>query len=199
MDALAGRDHARQFRLSQPAHIVGEDARRIHHHMCRDLHALARLAVDRDHTISKAIRAPGDLHHRCVVEQDGALISSRVGQVDQQASVIELAVVVDDPAAEPLGLDSGQPLQSLFARKQARLAKTIFAREQVINLHADAVERSFPPGIVGHDEAQIVDQVGSVLAQQAAFLQSLHHQRHISLLQIADAAVDQLGAPARRS
>ncbi len=38
VNALAGRDHACQIRLSQPAHIVGENACRIHHHMRRELH-----------------------------------------------------------------------------------------------------------------------------------------------------------------
>src|ERR1700689_2161427 len=102
--------------------------------------------------------------------------------MDEQTRVIKLAVVVDDAAAESVGLDSGQPLQRVFPREQARFAKTIFAREQVIDLHTYAVERSFPPGIVGHDEAQIMDQMGSVLAQQSAFLQGFHHQRYVSLL-----------------
>ena len=43
---------------------------------------------------------------------------------------------------------------------------------------------------------EIVHEVRRILAQQAALLQRLHHQRDVALLQIAHAAVDQLGGAA---
>ena len=42
-----------------------------------------------------------------------------------------------------------------------------------------------------------MDQVRGVLQEQATLLQRFHYERDIALLQVAHAAVDQLGAAAR--
>ena len=39
----------------------------------------------------------------------------------------------------------------------------------------------------------------SVLSKQTALLERLHHQRDVALFEVADAAVHELGAPARRA
>ena len=76
------------------------------------------------------------------------------------------------------------------------MPKAIFAGEHVVDLHADAVERRFPPDIIGHDKGQIVDQMRGVLAENAAFLEGFHHQGDVALLEIAHAAVNELGGSA---
>ena len=71
--------------------------------------------------------------------------------------------------------------------------------EQVVELQAGAIERRLPPVVVRHHEAEIADQVRRVLQQQAALVQRLHHQPNVALLQVAHAAVHQLGAAAGRA
>ncbi len=117
-------------------------------------------------------------------------------QVREQARVVELAIVVDHTAAKPLLRNGRQALQRFFTAQDARTAKAVLHRQQVINLHADAVEGSLPPRVVRHDKRQVMHQVRRVLPQQAALLQRFHHQRHIALLQIANAAMHQLGGAA---
>ena len=93
------------------------------------------------------------------------------GEMDEKARVVELAVVVDDAAAQFLGFECGQQFQSLFFREDLRCAEAVFAGEQIVELEADAVEGRLPPGVVGHNEGEIVDEVRRVLAKQAAFFQ----------------------------
>ena len=131
-----------------------------------------------------------------VVEQRRALFAGGRHQVDQQAGVVELAVEVDHPAFQAFRLDGGQALQRFLARENARSAEAILAGQQIVELQPDAIERRFPPIVIGHHEAQIAHQVRSVLQQQAALLQRFHHQREVALLQVAHAAVHQLGAAA---
>ncbi len=93
-------------------------------------------------------------------------------------------------------LDGGQALERFLPGEDARRAEAIFAGEQVVNLEADAVEGRLPPGIAGHDEGEVVDEVRRVLPEQAALLERLHDEGDVALLEIADAAVDQLGGAA---
>ena len=86
---------------------------------------------------------------------------------------------------------------SVSSRERMReLPKPYLPGQQIVELEADAVERRLPPVVVRHHEAEIVHQVRRVAQQQAAFLQRFHHQRDVALLQIAHAAVHQLGAAA---
>ena len=70
---------------------------------------------------------------------------------------------------------------------------------RVVDLQSQAVERRFPPVVVGDDERQVADQVRSVLPKQSALLERLHDERDVALLEVADAAVDELRAAARRA
>jgi len=70
----------------------------------------------------------------------------------------------------------------------------VLAGQQLIQLQAETVEWSLPPVVVRHDERKIVHQVGRVLQKQSALLERFHDKADISLLQVAHAAVCQLGA-----
>jgi len=50
--------------------------------------------------------------------------------------------------------------------------------------------------IAGHDEVQRVDKVRRVAQQQATLVQRLAHESDVALLQVAEAAVDELRASA---
>src|SRR6185436_12201655 len=68
--------------------------------------------------------------------------------------------------------------------------------EDVVELQPQAVEGRFPPVVIGHDEGEVAHQVRRIPPQDAALLQGFHHQRDVSLFEIANAAVHQLGAAA---
>ncbi|MGB8166450.1 MAG: hypothetical protein WCF18_03095 [Chthoniobacteraceae bacterium] len=96
-------------------------------------------------------------------------------EIDQQAGVVELAVVIFHPAAQPILRERGNALQHLFARKHLRRPKAISPREQVTHLEPDAEERCLPPRVVRHDEFEIADEVRRIAQQDAALFQRLHH------------------------
>ena len=133
---------------------------------------------------------------RTVIHHRGAMIGGGHGEVDEQARIVELAVVVDDAAAQFFRFQCGKALKSLLFAEQLRRAEPVLAGKQVVELEADAIERRFPPGVVGNNEGEVVHQVRSVLAQQAALFQRRHDQRNVALFEIAHAAVHQLGAAA---
>src|SRR5208283_542442 len=89
--------------------------------------------------------------------------------------------------------------ERLFPGENARDAKSVLAGQQLIELQAQAVEGSFPPVVVRHNERQIVHDVRRVLQKQSALLERFHDQPNVALLQITHAAVCQLGAAAGRS
>ena len=134
-----------------------------------------------------------------VVEQAGAVLGGGGGEIDEQAGVVELPVVVDHAATQSVLRKRRDALEHFFAREDLRGAKAVFAREQIIDLHADAVERRLPPFIIRHDELHVANQVRRVLQQQPTLLERFHHQRNIAVLEVTHAAVDELGRAARRA
>ncbi len=160
---------------------------------------LAGLAVARGEAVDVAVGVALQAGGRAVVDDGGAVFGGGHGEMNEEAGIVELAVVVDDAAAQLFGLEGGQALEGLLARKQARCAEAVLAGEQVVELEADAVEGRLPPGVVGNDEGEIVDQVRRVLAKQAALFQGRHDERDVALLQVANAAVDELGGAAAGS
>ena len=135
--------------------------------------------------------------HADVVEERRALFGGGLDQVDQQPGVVELAVVVDHSAAQAFGPDRRQPRQRLVPREDLRGSEPVLAGQDVVDLQAQPVEGRLPPVVAGHDERQVADQVRSILSKQPALLERLHHQRDVALLEVAHAAVHELGAPAR--
>ena len=155
------------------------------------------LLVDGDDPVEEPVRLLREPGHAHVVEERGALLGRGLDQVDEEPRVVELAVVVDDPAAEPLGLDRRQPFEGLLAGQDLRIAEAVLAGKDVVDLQADAVEGRLPPVVVGDDEGQVADQMRRVLAHEAALLERLHHEGNVALLEVTDAPVHELGAPAR--
>src|SRR5207253_9370147 len=76
------------------------------------------------------------------------------------------------------------------------LAESVAESEKIVDLHPDAVERAFPPGVVGHDESQVVNEMGRIVTENAAFLERFHDEGDVPLLEVAHAAMDQLGGAA---
>jgi hypothetical protein len=77
----------------------------------------------------------------------------------------------------------------MLGRSQAE-----FAGEEIVDLEADAIEGCFPPDITGHDEGQVADEVRRILGEQSTFPQSFQDQADVALLEVANTAMNQLGA-----
>src|SRR6185312_6044892 len=131
-----------------------------------------------------------------VVQQHRALLARGLHQVDEKARIVELAIVIDDAASKAFGVDVRQPFERLFARQDARWAETVFACEQVVELDSGAIEGSFPPVVARHHEGQVMDQMRGVAEQDASLFEGLHDEWYVALFEVADAAVNQLGAAA---
>ena len=63
----------------------------------------------------------------------------------EQARIVKLTVIVDDPAAQLLGFQSRQPLQRLLFRQQLRRAESVLSRQQIVEFQTDAIKRRLPP------------------------------------------------------
>ena len=59
-----------------------------------------------------------------VVQQRRALLERGGHQIDQQARVVELAVVVDDAAAQAVGVDGWQARERFLVREDLRMRRS---------------------------------------------------------------------------
>src|SRR5690606_30379084 len=111
-----------------------------------------------------------------VVDDDTSLFGDGLGEVDCQTTVVKLSVVVEYSSLQTLRFQIGQVLQGLFARQKFGWRQAQLSRHAIVQLHADAVEWSFPPRVGGNNECQRMHQVGSVSAEQTALLERLQNQ-----------------------
>ena len=131
-----------------------------------------------------------------VVQYRRALIRRGSDQVYEEPTIVKLTVIIDNASGESVGIYIGKFPQRFLLGNLAGFSKTVFAREQLVDFEANSVERTFPPGIAGHNASQLIDQMRRVLPQKAAFLQSFHHERDIALFEISHSAMHELGAAA---
>ena len=94
-----------------------------------------------------------------------------------------------DAALEPVSARRGQAAQCFHAPEELRRAQASLARQRVIHLQADAVERRLPQLVRGHDEGQRLRQVRRAVEDVHALVQRLAHQVDVALRQVAHAAV----------
>ena len=66
-------------------------------------------------------------------------------EMDEQAGVVELAVVIHHTATEAVLPDRGKQFEGLFEGEDLGGAEAVLAGEKIVDLHADAIERSLPP------------------------------------------------------
>ena len=175
--------------------MVGKNARRIDDDAAVELVLPAVLDIKRPQAAnhSRGFDEAGHLH---VIDGRAAEVGERLREVDGEPGVIELAVVVNHPAAQRFGFDCWNALQGFGARQQLRRANSQTTGQRVVNLHSHAVERPFPPLIARHHERAVTHQMGRVPHQQSPLAQRFDDERHVALPQIPHAAVDQLCAAA---
>ena len=70
--------------------------------------------IGEDHSVRETLGVVREPNDPSIVEQHGALLFGGLGQVNQQPRVVELAVVVDDAAAQPFLLQIRDVGQHLF-------------------------------------------------------------------------------------
>ncbi len=196
MNALAGRNHTIGAGVGHVADDISEDASGVDDDFGGDVEGFAGFGIARGDATDEAVRSfihGGDGH---VVEEGGAMVGGGGDEVDEEACVVELAVVVDDSAAEVSALNVGEAFDGFVLREDAGFPESIAAGEEVVDFESRSVEGCLPPGVVGDDEGEVADEMGRVLAQEAAFFECGHDQGDVALFKIADAAVDELGAAA---
>lgn len=108
VDALAGGDDGFGLGVVHVADGIDEDAGGVDDAVGADFELVAAfhaLGFDADDV------AVFFLHEAAgagVIEDDGAVIDGGAGEVDGEAGVVELAVVIDDAAVEALGFEGGE-------------------------------------------------------------------------------------------
>ena len=131
-----------------------------------------------------------------MVEERTALLHGRLGQVDGQAGIVKLPVVVEHAAPQAVGLEVAQAPQRFLLAQVHRGPQAELAGQQVVHRQADGIVRPAPPVVVRNDKILVFHQVRRVAQQQAPLVKRLAHQRNVALGQVAHAAVHQLGAAA---
>ena len=180
--------------------VVGPDAGAVDDHGGPDLGALARLDVldeGADDPLARAQQLDdagrGD---------DGRAVGGRRADGRQRvAGVVGLGVVVEQPTGQGVALEGRGQLersgagQLLVARHRARAAHRVVegqAGGDVGALPAAAGQRV--------EEGDRLDEVRCDAAQhQLALLERLAHEVEVHLLEVAQAAVEELGRPRRRA
>ena len=119
MDALAGDHHWLDGGIGHLADGISQDARRVDDDSGLDAEFMACFGVAGGNTVDVSFIIAQESGDGAVVEERSAVVGGGHGEVDEKAGVIELAIVIDDTAAQLVGLKSGQAPQGFFFGKQA--------------------------------------------------------------------------------
>src|SRR5205814_516944 len=133
-----------------------------------------------------------------VVGDARPLPRGRAQNFEAEPGVIHLRIVISRPAAQPLLAQLGKLLPQAPEVERSMAMQVAPSGEQVVERQA---EPPFPrchagTGVEGEDEPEWVDEVRRVVEQDAALVQGLVDQAKIAMLQVAKAAVDELGRDA---
>jgi len=197
VDAARGLDRRRGAGALHAADPVGEHARRVHDDRAADDRVVPVLEIGR-----------ADADDLPVVDEESvatharddarAVRRRRLREGERHARVVELRVVVLDAAEEPFVAHARDRRDRLLAREEAALPEVPLAGERVVEPEPSAVERPFPPVVARHDEREVVDEVRRIRAERRAFLERFGDETEVELLEVADAAVDELRAARTR-
>ena len=202
VDAGAGGHHRPGIGILHAPHGIRERSGGVDDGACRHLETFAREPVD---DLGSAHSAPL-LHegfHGDVVGDDGALARRREPDGEVHARVVELAVVVQHAPAQPLLFEHGEALERLLGIDEAARLQVGAARQPVVELQAGEVVGDLQPVVQRRDDRQGVAEVRRDTQQHRPLVQSVAHEVELRavevldrLLQVAHAAVDELGAAA---
>ena len=206
---IAGQEAARQNKMRSLAdgeqrfvrlavhvdNLFDVHAGSIHHRLGLQFEICAAFLVVRANADDFAVA----LDEACgcnVVNGHATEILERAQQRDRIAGIVELAVVIENAAAQAFAFDARKFFQCRLAREHFGMPEGQFPREPFIDFETDPVVRKRKIAVSGDDEVEVVHQVRRIAQHEAALAQSIQNQRHVHLLEIAHAAVHQLGAAA---
>ena len=124
------------------------------------------------------------------------MLNGGLREVDGEAGVVKLAVVVADAVAQFFRLDAFEQFVGFGFAEVAGVADAEFAGEAVIEPEAEGVVRRCPLFFAGDDEGFAFEKVRRVFRETAAFAQGFAHEIDVALREVAHAAVDEFGAAA---
>ena len=129
--------------------------------------------------------------------------AARVERVLQREplGVRGLRVVVGGRAAQAVGAQAGLAPQRLVAAEHAVALQRLVERQRVVGHHPHADQRrpALVPLVDRQQERQRVHEVRRDVQQPLALAQRLAHERHLEVLQVAQAAVHEPRRAARRA
>ncbi len=180
------------------SNLVGPDPGRVDHHSCPNLEGLGPFGYDAGagHPPVGGMGErvdPGVIdRHRTVVEDGGAQ------NAKGEPGVIGPGVPVEEAGHQVVGPQGGEVGEGLFLGHLLMPAPDAHAAGQVVEPESRQVGTGHAavdhPGAAeeGDEEGDGGDEMRSVLDEPLAFGQVLVDQPELALLQVADAAVDQL-------
>ena len=145
MNTLTGDHHRFGAWLRESTGFVGEDSGGIDNGARWDGETLVGFAVDGDDSTDEPVFIFGKFGDAAVVEDCGTVLGCGGDEMDEQAGVVELAVVIHHTATETVLPDRGKQFEGLFEGEGLGGAEAVLAGEKIVDLHADAIERSLPP------------------------------------------------------
>ena len=187
----------------QVLHLVGPDPGRVDDDAGTDLEVALALEVARAYA-DDAVAVAQEAGHLGAGGDVGAVVGGGAGDGHHQAGVVDLAVVVADRAVEVVGADVRRHPGELLAEDVLVLghAHVVPAghRHRVVERDAGADVGALPRVLERVEERHRPDQVRREPGeQQAALLQRLLDQPEVEHLEVAQAAVHQLGRARRRA
>lgn len=119
VDALAGGDDVFGLGVVHVADGIDEDAGGIDDAMGADFVLAAGFDALGLHADDVAVFLLHEAAGAGVIEDDGAVIDGGACEVDGEAGVVELAVVIDDAAGEAFGFEGGEELDHVLTGEGA--------------------------------------------------------------------------------
>ncbi len=197
VDAL-GRAHSELAALADEVlEVVGPDAGRVDHLLRADLDLAPRRDVAHAHA-GDALALAQEADDRRVGGDRGAVEGGGAGDRQRVAGVVDLRVVVLDAADQRVGLEPRRDPQRLALGQVSVSRHAGVAGHLVVEHHPGADVGPLPDAVLERvEERDRLDEVGrDPRQQQSALAERLAHEAEVELLEVAQAAVDQLAGAA---
>ena len=196
MRALADADQRRGRRIGHLPDRIDPHTRGVEHAVRAQREALAAFLILRGQR-GPPLRVETKIGAADIVDRHRAQRDRGLHQRDAHQRIVELTVPVRHAAEQPVAADAGQAGEGFIARQPVRGAQAGRSGQLVVQAQADPQLDLLDTAVAGHDELERRGHVRRVAQQGGTLGQCLAHQLDVALRQIANAAVDQLGATAR--
>ncbi len=208
MDALGGADGVGVVTLVERAHLVGPHSGRVDHHLGphRQVARLAAVVRSHDGPVDGPVSSRREADDRRVVGDGGAVLEGCRAQNGQgQPGVVRPRVEIEEAGDEVVGRQRREMGERLVPADFPVPFSDAPAAGDVVHPKG---RRIGPGHRLGHDavaaeerdqEREGRDQVRGVVQEALALGQVLVDQPELTLLEVADTAVDHLGGFRRRA